>query len=239
MSEEINAQVISVFPDKVKVSVDRLEDFQLADEKLKVGSYLRIADTEDAILIATIENFTIEVDYNANQKYLIEAKPLGMIRDGKFERGGDTIAIPPKSVEPATQEDIKKIFEDSLEDKHKFIFGKLSNNASISIPVDGNRFFNKHIAIVGSTGSGKSHSVAKIIQEAIDSREGEYKGLNNSHIVIFDIHSEYKTAFPKANMIDVNNLVLPYWLLNSDELQECFSTQRRMTIINAMFLNNP
>lgn len=222
MSEEINAQVISVFPDKVKVSVDRLEDFQLADEKLKVGSYLRIADTEDAILIATIENFTIEVDYNANQKYLIEAKPLGMIRDGKFERGGDTIAIPPKSVEPATQEDIKKIFEDSLEDKHKFIFGKLSNNASISIPVDGNRFFNKHIAIVGSTGSGKSHSVAKIIQEAIDSREGEYNGLNNSHIVIFDIHSEYKTAFPKANMIDVNNLVLPYWLLNSDELQEMF-----------------
>ena len=222
MSEEINAQVISVYPDKVKVSVDRLEDFQLADEKLKVGSYLRIADTEDAILIATIENFTIEVDYNANQKYLIEAKPLGMIRDGKFERGGDTIAIPPKSVEPATQEDIKKIFEDSLEDKHKFIFGKLSNNASISIPVDGNRFFNKHIAIVGSTGSGKSHSVAKIIQEAIDSREGKYNGLNNSHIVIFDIHSEYKTAFPKANMIDVNNLVLPYWLLNSDELQEMF-----------------
>lgn len=92
---------------------------------------------------------------------MIEAKPLGMIRDGKFERGGDTIAIPPKSVEPATQEDIKKIFEESLEDKHKFVFGKLSNNASISIPVDGNRFFNKHIAIVGSTGSGKSHSVAK------------------------------------------------------------------------------
>ena len=64
--------------------------------------------------------------------------------------------------------------------------------------------------------------MAKIIQEAIDSKEGKYDGLNNSHIVIFDIHSEYKTAFPKANMIDVNNLVLPYWLLNSDELQEMF-----------------
>lgn len=65
MSEEINAQVIAVFPDKVRISVDKLEDFQLADEKLKVGSYLRIADTEDAILIATIENFTIAVDDNA------------------------------------------------------------------------------------------------------------------------------------------------------------------------------
>jgi len=46
---------------------------------LKVGSYLRIADTEDAVLIATIENFTIAVDDNANQKYLIEAEPLSMI----------------------------------------------------------------------------------------------------------------------------------------------------------------
>lgn len=222
MSEEINAQVIAVFPDKVKISVDKLEDFQLVDEKLKVGSYLRIADTENAILIATIENFTIAVDDSANQKYLIEAKPLGMIRNGRFERGGDTIAIPPKSVEPATQEDIRKIFEESLEDKHKFTFGKLSNNTSIPIPVDGNKFFNKHIAIVGSTGSGKSHSVAKIIQEAIDSKDGEYDGLNNSHIVIFDVHSEYKAALPEANIIDVNNLVLPYWLLNSDELQEMF-----------------
>ena len=45
--EKINAEVISVFPNKVKISVDDLEDFQLAEEKLKVGSYLRIADNEN------------------------------------------------------------------------------------------------------------------------------------------------------------------------------------------------
>lgn len=38
--EKINAEVISVFPNKVKISVDKLEDFCLAEEKLKVGSYL-------------------------------------------------------------------------------------------------------------------------------------------------------------------------------------------------------
>lgn len=224
--EKINAEVISVFPDKVKISVDDLEDFQLAEEKLKVGSYLRIADNDNAVLIAIIENFTIEVGHNAEgeptRKYILEANPLGIIRDGKFERGGDTIAIPPKKVEPAKTEEIQKIFEESLGDKDKFTFATLSTNSAIQVPVDGNKFFNKHIAIVGSTGSGKSHSVAKIIQEAVCAREGTYEGLNNSHIVIFDIHSEYKSAFPTARYIDISTLVLPYWMLNSDELQELF-----------------
>ena len=43
-NEKLNAEVIAVFPNRVKISVDDLEDFQLAEEKLKVGSYLRIAD---------------------------------------------------------------------------------------------------------------------------------------------------------------------------------------------------
>ncbi|KGL43403.1 hypothetical protein EP58_08035 [Listeria newyorkensis] len=222
MKESINAEVISVFPNKVRIAVDKLEDFKIADEKLKVGSYLRIADNENAVLIAVIENFTIEVSEKGDRKYILEANPLGIIRNGEFERGGDTIAIPPKKVEPAKKEEIKQIFEESLKDDKKFVFSKLSTDRDIPVPVDGDRFFNKHIAVVGSTGSGKSHSVAKIIQEAVLSKKSSYMGLNNSHVIIFDIHAEYKAAFPDARIIDTSNLVLPYWLLNSDELQELF-----------------
>ena len=46
-----------------------------------------------------------------------------------------------------------------------------------------------HILVGGSTGSGKSHTVAKIIQNAINCKESKYKGLNNSHIIIFIIIS--------------------------------------------------
>ena len=46
--------------------------------------------------------------------------------------------------------------------------------------------------------------------------------MNNSHIVIFDIHSEYRTAFPKANVIGVDDLLLPFWLLNAEEMEEMF-----------------
>ena len=215
---KIKAEVIAVFPDKVKISVDDIAVFS-DGKNLKVGSYLRITDSDDCALIAIIENFCIEVKEDTKRRHVIEALPLGIIRDGKFIRGGDTLTIPPTGVTPATEDDIKKIFEDSVEKNKKFTFCTLASNSAISVPVDGNRFFNKHIAVVGSTGAGKSHAISRIVQSAISAKDGEYT-LNNSHVVIFDIHSEYKTAFPSANFLDIGNLDLPYWLLNSDELEE-------------------
>lgn len=219
MEKKINAEVISVYPNRVKIAVDDLSEFQPETESLKVGSYLRIADNENAIMIAIIENFSIEVKENGKRSYNIEALPLGMIIGDEFVRGGDTIAIPPKKVEPATKEDIKKIFTESVGEDEKFLFSKLSSDQEISIPVNGNKFFNKHIAIVGSTGSGKSHTVCKIIQNAIKEKSRNFV-LNNSHIIIFDIHSEYRSAFPNANFLSIDNLTLPYWLMNSEELEE-------------------
>ncbi|EOO22277.1 anti-phage-associated helicase HerA [Bacillus cereus] len=219
--EKINAEVISVYPNKVKISVDNLEDFKIADEALKVGSYLRVADNENSILMSIIENFAIEVSDDGRRRYIIEANPLGLIKNGKFIRGGDSLAIPPKKVEPAKEEEIRKIY-DNLEDKEEnFTFASLSNNLKIKVPVNGNKFFNKHIAIVGSTGSGKSHTLSTILQKAVAEKKEGFE-LNNSHIILFDIHSEYQAAFPDANIIDINDLTLPYWLLNSEELEELF-----------------
>ncbi len=219
--DNINAQVIAVFPDKVRIVVDDLENFKVAEESLKVGSYLKIADNENAILIAIIENFQIAVSDTGKRDYIIEAFPLGILRDGKFERGGDSLAIPPKEVKPATIEDIRKIYEDSVKPTESFCFATLATNKDVKVPINGNKFFNKHIAIVGSTGSGKSHTLATIIQQAVAGKNGDF-ALNNSHIIIFDIHSEYKSAFPNANFIDISNLTLPYWMLNSEELEEFF-----------------
>ena len=149
--EKLNAEVISVFPNLVRISVDDLEDFQLAEDKLKVGSYLRIADNDNSILIAVIENFSIEVGVDRNneptRKYILEASPLGTICEGVFERGGDSLAIPPKRVEPATAEEISKIFSESIDDSEKFTFATLASDRQIPVPVNGNKFFNKHIAI--------------------------------------------------------------------------------------------
>jgi hypothetical protein len=220
-ADNLNAQVVAVFPDKVRIVVDKLEDFKLAEESLRVGSYVRIADNENAILIAIIENFEIVVREDGTRNHVIEAFPLGVLRDGKFERGGDSLAIPPKDVQPATIEDINRIYSESVKVAESFCFSRLSSNHGVQVPVNGNKFFNKHIAIVGSTGSGKSHTLATIIQRAVAEKTGSFT-LNNAHVIVFDIHSEYRSAFPDANFIDVSNLVLPYWMLNGEELEEFF-----------------
>lgn len=212
------AEVISVKPNKIIVQVTNLEDFKLPNESLKVGSYIRVTNNDDAILIAIIENFSIGVNSLNERIYLIEALPLGVLEDGVFTRGGDTIAIPPRLVEPANLQDIRAIYNSITEEK-RLKFCTLSTNKNIHVPIDGNKFFNKHIAILGSTGSGKSHTLSRILQTAVSAKNGDF-GLNNSHIIIFDIHSEYKSAFPNANFLDINTLKLPYWLLNSDELEE-------------------
>jgi hypothetical protein len=218
------AEVIAVYPNKVKISVDNLDAFKSCDEQLeelKVGSYLEISDDKNCKLIAIIESYLIEVNEDGKRKYIIEANPLGTIIGEKFTRGGDSLTIPPTSVQPAKHDDIDKIYQTSIKDKEKFCFSKLAQDERINVPVNGDKFFNKHFAIVGSTGSGKSHTVAKILQEAISSKNGEYDGLNNSHIVLFDIHGEYKEAFPTANHISAD-IKIPYWLFDSDELGDLF-----------------
>ena len=45
--EKLNAEVISVYPNKVRISVDDIEDFKIAEESLRVGSYVRISDNEN------------------------------------------------------------------------------------------------------------------------------------------------------------------------------------------------
>lgn len=225
--QKANGEVIAVLPNKVKIKVDDLNAFKGA-EQLKVGSYIQIADNENSEikLIAIIESFLIEVNEKGDRKYLVDANPLGTIEDGVFRRGGDSIALPPKEATKASIDDIKSIYASGSKESNyeRFCFSKLAQSTKerIDIPVNGNKFFNKHFAIVGSTGSGKSHTTAKVLQNAIKEKKSNFIGLNNSHIIIFDIHSEYISAFPDANTININDLVLPYWLLNADELEELF-----------------
>lgn len=94
--------------------------------------------------------------------------------------------------------------------------------------LDGDKFFQRHAAIVGSTGSGKSYCVARIVEQMAK--------LEHANAVLFDIHGEYSTedfsqegiiqlkvAAPgdlkTPNKIDSNILMIPYWLLNYEEIQ--------------------
>lgn len=228
-----NFKIVSVSSKAIHIEVI---DASLFANDFNLGSYLKIPYKHESnkYAVGIIENYKIKdrepddaQSVSQGPSFIIELGLIGTIEsEGEafiFTRGGHGIPLPPNNgISILDKEELQKVFATNLLEKEKFCFSSSVLDPSIKIPVNGNKFFNKHFAIVGSTGSGKSHTVARVLQNAIEAKHGEYDGLNNSHIVIFDIHNEYPPAFPNSNKINIKNLVLPYWLLNSEELQELF-----------------
>ncbi len=224
------ASVVGVSPSLIQIEVSSTDGYAQLEQRLEIGSYLKISDDSGSTMIAIVQSYRIR-DHVPNADgteltsptFIIDAQPVGRLEDGRFRRGGKQIAIPPKHVAIASSELLGQIYE-TVEETKRFSFGALAQDPSVRVALDGDRFFGKHIGVVGSTGSGKSCTVAKILQEGIKaSKEQAGRGmLNNSHIIIFDLHGEYMTAFPNARVTGVEELKLPYWLMNSEELEEMF-----------------
>ncbi|MBW7579416.1 ATP-binding protein [Streptococcus sp. IMAU 99125] len=95
--------------------------------------------------------------------------------------------------------------------------GKYASNQSVEAILDGNKFFQRHAAIVGSTGSGKSFSVANILEKT--------NGLDYSNIIIFDLHGEYnELSYAKQIKIGdaATDLQIPLWFFNYEEIHSLF-----------------
>lgn len=226
------AKVVAVGPDSIEIEITSTDEYEQLDEKLQIGSYVQISDGEGAEnkLIAVVESFRVK-DSLGNEdgekitlpRFVLSLQPVGRLEGGEFKRGGQQITIPPKLVEIASGDLLSKIYSSVPEGK-AFTFGNLAQEQSVKVNLDGDRFFSKHIGVVGSTGSGKSSTVSAILQEGIrQSDEQRGRGvLNNSHIIIFDLHGEYASAFPEARVLGAEQIKLPYWLMNSEELEEMF-----------------
>ena len=228
-----NFKIIGVTKDFVSIEIVDSTEFE---GQFNIGSYIKIPhdDTLENYIIGVIKNYKIKNIESSDAltgslpaNFVIDIELIGSYiknQEGNFifERGAHGIPLPPKNgVELLNVQDFDNIFSCKLREDEKFSFSKLSQDENVSVPLNGNKFFNKHFAIVGSTGSGKSHTVASLLQQAVKEKQSHYDGLNNSHIVIFDIHGEYKEAFPDANHVS-DNIKIPYWLFDSDELGDLF-----------------
>lgn len=206
------------------------EDFEQNKNELKIGKYVKIAVGNHDYLIASIKSIKAIADASDIEKYLMAAEPVGVISNDEFMPGSTLLPSPTEDVDIAEQTVLDQIFQNN--EKYAFPMGKLFQNNSVTLYIDGNAFFGKHIGIVGSTGSGKSCTVAKILQEAVGIQNENNLHVcsqKNAHIIIFDIHSEYRAAFSleeqqkfSLNYLDVEKLKLPYWLMNSEELESIF-----------------
>jgi hypothetical protein len=133
-----------------------------------------------------------------------------------FRRGVTRYPIPGDEVLAVTTEDLRSVFAAS--DEANIEIGTVYPTDDIRGALYVDPMLSKHFAILGSTGTGKSTSVALILHRISQlSPEG--------HIVMIDPHGEYSAAFKSCGeLFNADNLQLPYWLLNFEEHCEVLLT---------------
>ncbi|WP_339605927.1 DUF87 domain-containing protein [uncultured Roseivirga sp.] len=251
MSERSIGKVISV--DSFRAYI-RLDDdlkslyksgYEDIFEVARINSYVIIPIGSDKIVamvtsVRSIDETEIGKNKEAifltkSARYLV-ATMIGTIENaGKYIQGVYNYPILDNPVWYVTSQDLDNIFDQKKkEDSEKINFeedyylpiGTSPSFSDYKIKINPDKFFGKHAAILGNTGSGKSCTFASIIQSMFDF---DYNGkkLQNAHVIIFDTNGEYKQAFqgtkeaPYKNLelvnpfhIDKDGMKVPFWFMN-------------------------
>jgi hypothetical protein len=142
-------------------------------------------------------------------------------RGGRFERGVSQHPTIEDRVHIVTEADLRSIYGPGDPDDFVSI-GHLASAESIPALIDINKLVTRHSAIVGTTGAGKSTTVAGLLASLSDS--GRYP---SARIVLLDIHGEYAKALAERSTVfrvgaDENKserpLHIPFWALSFEEL---------------------
>jgi len=135
----------------------------------------------------------------------------------RFERGVSEYPLPQQKVYLTPHSELKYIYGGAA--GYTIEIGEHVGTGGTPCHANLNQLLGKHTAILGSTGAGKSATVAAILQSILErGRKAEY-GRWNPRIVVLDPHDEYGRAFPdhKRLSTDEGTLSLPYWLLSFQE----------------------
>ena len=140
-------------------------------------------------------------------------------RGGEFERGISQHPTIEDRVHIVTHADLAEIY--GAGDPSDFVtVGRLASAESIPSLVNINKLITRHSAVVGTTGSGKSTTVAGLLNALSDPEK-----YPSSRILVLDIHGEYgKALSDRATVFRISPdkgqkaLNIPFWALSFDEL---------------------
>lgn len=251
-SREIG-RVISVDSFKIMIELDEnikgthKSGYYDIYEVAKVNSYVIVPIGSDKIValitrVKTFEDSEIEkstggIRFSKSKRHLI-ATMLGTItEENKYEEGIYNYPVLDNPVWYIIKEDLEKIFDSSSKkdvDYQKDFYLPIGKNGSFKdydIKINPDKFFTKHSAILGNTGSGKSCTVTSILQSLFNynySKESEKENkLKSATIIIFDTNGEYKSAFEgyeniNAFTISEEGMKVPYWFMNYEDFEYLF-----------------
>lgn len=239
-------RVVTVDTSRVLISVEEHEQMT----SIAVGNLIAInGRTANEFLIGIIERVTRSI----SEKLLLEDEsddgsiPLGESQDdfiravligtyrtvdgslsNTFKRGADCFPQIDKTCFHLSGSNLQlfmNLLSVNVAENERLTLGHFMADETAVAVANGDKFFQRHAAILGSTGSGKSWSVALILERA--------SALKSANLIVFDMHGEYSTLCEGENPIaqqyhiagpgdldgsNPNSLFIPYWLLNREEM---------------------
>lgn len=185
-----------------------------------------------------------------SSRRLMKATMIGTIDEREFRQGISLFPVLDSPVLITTRDDLDAIFgkfcrpvevANADEPGYCIPIGRSVIFPDYEINIDPDAFFGKHAAIIGSTGSGKSCSVATILQSII-----EQPKVRQTRFIILDTNGEYQSAFNPSQFKCLHiptdptkpeRLAIPYWFMDSDDFVRLFRASpgvQRPVLLNAL-----
>jgi uncharacterized protein len=189
-----------------RITIGRLVGIT-AEASLIVGAVVRMSvsppDADDALSGSLV----IDIDFMG------EIKNYGT-QQAAFQRGVSTYPTIGNHISRLATGDVAIIHH--ISDGETIDVGRLRLDPTVPAYINFEELLRKHFAVVGTTGVGKSTSVALILSEILAKKA-------NLRIFLIDPHNEYGQCFGDlAHVISPKNLMLPFWLFNFEEIVDVF-----------------
>jgi hypothetical protein len=200
----------------------------------QIGSYVAVRQNDihiiaivtrmteqEALAAPTIETPGDDTARLPFAKRIARLTPIGCIdSQGQFDRGVGQYPTTGAEVHAIGAADIAKMFDRFL--SKGFSVGKVTTHPSLKVCLDPSNLFGRHFAVLGQTGSGKSWTIASLVQKTVEV-------MPKAHIIILDLHGEYCWKREDGNRhyafadtivrhVDARDLEIPYWLMTYAEL---------------------
>ena len=217
---ELLGRIISVHGSQASVGIPAMSPQAPEEKRVTVGKFLGVA-VGKTLLVGLITDVSTHIEAGARENDAAVAKLdlIGEIRSSEagtayFQRG---VTSYPGMGDPVVfigARELRLIFQNTS--SRMIEFGRLHQDSAIPAGLDVDEMLSKHFAVLGTTGVGKSSAIALLLQQILQARP-------DLRVLLLDVHNEYGRCFgDRAQVLNPNNVKLPFWLFNFDEIVDVF-----------------
>jgi uncharacterized protein len=207
-------RVIVVRGSQARIGLLATSQIGQTEARATVGRFLSIRCANSSIIgIVTevsCEGIAQDELYSAVASVDLLGEILTNGSTSKFQRGVTGYPTIGDMADVTTNQELRTIYTPARAD-HIHV-GTLQQDSSVLAHIDVEEMLNKHFAVLGSTGVGKSSGVSLLLNEILIARP-------NLRVFLLDVHNEYGRCFGnRALVLNPRNLKLPFWLFNFEEI---------------------